>query len=296
MTADDSPAVLHACGAPPAAHPMLPSRGGIGLKSQHFQDLLNSRPDIGFVEIHAENYMGDGGPFHHYLQRIREHYPLSLHGVGLSIGGDAALDEEHLQRLTRLIDRYAPASFSEHLAWSSHDGVFFNDLLPVVYDRPRLRQVCAHVDALQHRLRRRVLIENPASYVEFADSTIDEAEFIAEVVRHTGCGLLLDINNVYVSCTNHGRDAQTYLRTLPLQATGEIHLAGFACDRDAAGDALLIDDHGSAVAEAVWALYADALSRTGPQPTLIERDNNVPALAELVHEAQRADRHLRGQA
>jgi uncharacterized protein (UPF0276 family) len=236
--------------------------------------------------------MVDGGPFHHYLTRIRERYPLSIHGVGLSIGGEGPLDEAHLDRLAALLDRYQPESFSEHLAWSSHGGVFLNDLLPVAYDAATLVRVCEHVERVQDRLKRRMLLENPATYVEFAASTMSETDFIGEVVRRSGCGLLLDVNNVHVSCTNHGRDARDYLGALPLDAVAQIHLAGFAEDTDAAGAPLLIDSHGAPVAEVVWALYCHVLDRTGPLPTLIERDNDIPALPVLLAEAGHAERIL----
>ena len=272
-----------------AASSGLPPRGGIGLKPEHFRDVLAAPPRIGFFEIHAENYMVAGGPFHHYLERIHRDHPLSIHGVGLSIGGEGPLDEDHLDRLAALLERHPPQSFSEHLAWSSHGGVFLNDLLPLPYDARTLGRVCDHVDRVQERLGRRMLLENPATYVEFAASTLTESEFIGEVVRRTGCGLLLDVSNAHVACVNHGRDPRAYLRSLPLAAVGEIHLAGFAADVDAAGDPLLIDSHGAPVAQAVWELYAFALSLTGPQPTLIERDNDVPALHVLAAEAHRAD-------
>ena len=267
----------------------LPARAGVGLKPQHFRDVLEARPDIGFFEVHAENYMVDGGPLHHFLGLVREHYPLSLHGVGLSIGAEGSLDEAHLDRLDALIKRYQPASFSEHLAWSSHGEVFFNDLLPLPYDQATLNRVCHHVDRVQERLQRRMLLENPSTYLEFEASTMDEAAFISEVIRRTGCGLLLDVNNVHVSCTNHSRDAVGYIGGLPLHAVGEIHLAGFATDHDAAGALLLIDSHGAPVDEAVWGLYAAVLARTGATPTLLERDNDVPSLATLLAEAQRAE-------
>ncbi len=285
------PSVPMAVGA--ASPRRLPASGGVGLKPEHFQEILATRPDVGFFEIHAENYMVDGGPFHHYLSRIREHYPLSVHGVGLSIGGAAPIDRDHLAQLSRLLKRYQPESFSEHLAWSSHGGVFLNDLLPVPYHAGTLARVCGHIDQVQDRLQRRMLLENPATYVEFSASTMAEAEFIAELVRRTGCGLLLDVNNVYVSCVNHGRDPYDYIRALPLQHVAEIHLAGFAHDVDAAGDSLLIDSHGAAVAQVVWDLYAYALERVGPVPTLIERDNDIPAFPVLLAEAHRAERMMR---
>jgi len=274
----------------------LPWRAGIGLKPQHFREVLATRPDIGFFEVHAENYMVDGGPFHHFLGRIRESYPLSLHGVGLSIGGDAALDEAHLDRLARLVERYEPAAFSEHLAWSSHGETFLNDLLPLPYDRPTLDRVCRHIDRVQDRLQRRMLLENPSTYVEFEASTMSEAQFLREVLRRTGCGLLLDVNNLHVSCTNHGRDALATLRDLPLEAVGEIHLAGFARDHDGAGAPLLIDSHGSPVDDAVWHLYAQVIDRLGAVPTLLERDNDVPALPALLAEAGRADAVMAARA
>lgn len=270
----------------------LPAAGGIGLKPEHFREILDTQPELGFFEIHAENYMVAGGPFHHYLGRIRERHALSIHGVGLSIGGAEPLDEAHLDRLAALLERYQPESFSEHLAWSSHGGAFLNDLLPLPYHAATLDRVCAHIGRVQERLQRRMLLENPASYVEFAASTMTETEFIAEVVRRTGCGLLLDVNNVYVACVNHHRDPRAYIRALPLPAVGQIHLAGFACDVDAAGAPLLIDSHGAPVAQAVWELYNFALDRLGPMPTLIERDNDIPALPVLLAEACRAQRMM----
>lgn len=284
---------------PPALRPAtqatassLPHRAGLGLKTEHLREVLSERPDIGFFEVHAENYMVDGGPFHHYLGLIREQYPLSLHGVGLSIGAEGPLDLRHLQRLAALIERYQPQSFSEHLAWSSHGPVFLNDLLPLAYDRPTLDRVCEHIDQVQSTLRRPMLLENPATYLEFRRSSMDEAEFIREVLRRTGCGLLLDVNNVYVSCINHRRDPLAYIDALPLQSVGEIHLAGFAEDTDSLGDRLLIDDHGAPIDNAVWALYLRLLDRIGPTATLIERDNQVPAFSVLHAEARQAEQLL----
>lgn len=280
---------------PADAHPAagLPARGGVGLKPEHFREILASSPDLGFFEVHAENYMVDGGPFHHYLSRIREDYSLSIHGVGLSIGSESPLDKEHLDRLARLLDRYQPESFSEHLAWASHGSVFLNDLLPVPYNAETLARVCMHVDQVQSRLKRRMLLENPATYLEFASSTMSETRFIAEVVKRTGCGLLLDVNNVHVACVNHHRDSRAYIEALPLEAVGQIHLAGFARDTDAAGDPLLIDSHGAPVAQAVWDLYAFALERLGPMPTLIERDNDIPSFPVLLAEAHQAEAIMR---
>ncbi|GLH50228.1 MNIO family bufferin maturase [Pseudomonas lactis] len=276
----------------PAQAPGLPYRAGLGLKTEHFTEVLETRPDIGFFEVHAENYMVAGGPFHHYLGLIRAQYPLSLHGVGLSIGGEGPLDREHLARLATLIKRYQPQSFSEHLAWSSHGPVFLNDLLPLAYDASTVNRVCAHVDQVQSTLKRPMLLENPSTYLQFQRSTLDETDFISEIVRRTGCGLLLDVNNVYVSCINHQRDPLAYIDALPLHAVGEIHLAGFAEDTDSLGDRLLIDDHGAPIDNAVWQLYAQVLARTGAVATLIERDNQVPAFSVLQAEARQAEGYL----
>lgn len=292
MIADFGCATDDACARQHPAN--LPRRAGIGLKAQHFAAILQTQPDVGFFEIHAENYMVAGGPFHRNLHRIRERYALSLHGVGLSIGGEGALDEAHLTRLADLIDRYQPAVFSEHLAWSSHGGCFFNDLLPIAYDARTLRRVCEHVDRVQTRLKRRMLLENPSTYLAFAATTLSEPQFIAEVVRRTGCGLLLDLNNLHVSCVNNRRDLAAELAALPLDAVGQVHLAGFARDTDAAGDLLLIDHHGSPVDDAVWTVFGDVTQRLGALPTLIERDNDVPALEVLVAEAMHAECILRG--
>jgi uncharacterized protein (UPF0276 family) len=270
----------------------LPPAAGLGLKPEHFLDVLETKPALGFFEIHAENYMVPGGPFHHYLGRIRADYALSIHGVGLSIGGETPPDEAHLDRLAALIERYQPESFSEHLAWSTHGGNFYNDLLPAPFNAATLQRVCEHIDRVQSRLGRRMLLENPSTYVEFAASDRDEASFLGEVVARTGCGLLLDVNNAYVSCTNHGRDVHAYLRALPLAAVGEIHLAGFAQEVDSLGAPLLIDSHGAPVAEAVWALYEETLSLTGPVATLLERDNDLPSWTVLLAEALQAGQRL----
>ncbi|SEG75817.1 MNIO family bufferin maturase [Marinobacterium lutimaris] len=282
---------------PPAG---LPAAAGIGLKPEHFQPLLESQPKLGFVEVHAENYMVAGGPMHHYLHRVHEQYALSLHGVGLSIGGSEPLDETHLERLKTLIERHRPERFSEHLAWSSHNGHFMNDLLPLPYTGERLQKVCDHVDRVQERLGIQMLLENPATYVQFRASSYSEPEFIGEVIRRTGCGLLLDVNNVYVSAINHGFSSHDYIDALPCDQVGEIHLAGFALDRnsnsDAQGAPLLIDSHDAPVADAVWTLYDFALKRTGPVATLIERDANLPPLPILVAEAQQAAARLRSLA
>lgn len=265
----------------------LPSTPGLGFKPQHFADIRATRPDLGFFEVHAENYMGEGGAPHAMLTALRADYALSLHGVGLSIGGSGPLDAAHLRRLKALVERYQPASFSEHLAWSSHGNEYLNDLLPLPYTPETLQRICQHVDHLQQVLGRQILLENPSTYVLFAQSSIPETAFMAEIARRTGCGLLLDVNNVYVSCTNHRADPLTYLDDFPLGAVGEIHLGGHDAETLPDGP-LLIDAHGSPVADPVWALYGEVIARTGPLPTLVEWDNDVPDFPVLLAEAGRA--------
>jgi uncharacterized protein len=274
---------------PSAPQRKLPPRAGIGFKPEHFAAIEETQPDLGFLEVHAENYMGAGGPPLRQLAALRARYPLSLHGVGLSIGGEDAPDEDHLTRLAGLIERFEPESFSEHLAWSSHGPYYFNDLLPIAYDRPTLDRICDHVDRVQERLRRPMLLENPSTYLGFAASTMSEIDFIAAIARRTGCGLLLDVNNVQVTAVNHNLDPVAYLDAFPTEFVGEIHLAGYAEDRDAAGDRLLIDAHDRPVGADVWALYRHALTLTGPVATLIEWDNDVPAFPVLHAEAERAE-------
>ena len=267
----------------------IPPRSGIGLKGEHYRNILETKPDLGFFEIHAENYMGEGGLPHASLAAIREIYPLSLHGVGLSIGGAKALDREHLARLKALNERYEPGLFSEHLAWSTHDVGYLSDLLPLPYTAETLARVCAHIDETQSFVGRQMLLENPSSYLTFNESTLDEADFISEIVKRTGCGLLLDINNVYISAHNINISAKAYLAAYPLKFVQEIHLAGHTVSADDAGKPVIIDDHASPIVEGVWDLYAYTITRIGPLPTLIERDDNVPALQELVDEAHFAN-------
>lgn len=275
---------------------VVPARAGIGLKAQHYNDVLRDKPDFGFFEVHAENYMGAGGPPHHYLTEIRNDYPISLHGVALSIGGTQPLNRKHLARLKVLMDRYECGLFSEHLAWSTHEDAYLDDLLPMPYTRQTLQHICEHIDETQEFLGRRMLLENPSTYVQFKESTYSELDFISEIAGLTGCGLLLDVNNVFVSCVNHNMDAVTYINTFPAQHVGEIHLAGHDERLDDAGKPLLIDAHGSPVVDPVWALYEITLKRTGPVPTLIERDANVPPLVELLAEAKRANKYLVSEA
>ncbi len=271
---------------------VLPIRAGVGLKAEHYREILEQRPDIGWFEVHPENYMGAGGPPHKYLGKIREIYALSVHGVGLSIGGADPLDKNHLVRLKAVIDRYQPESFSEHLAWSSHQGRYYNDLLAAPYTSETLRTVCDHVDEVQNFLGRSMLLENPATYIAFEDSTIDEVDFLTSVAQTTGCGLLLDINNVFVSCTNHKRNKEAYIKRFPHQYVGEIHLAGHGVDVDDAGQALLIDAHDREVCDEVWSLYELTLAQGGAVPTLIEWDNDIPVWDRLFGEAQKAERFM----
>jgi len=274
----------------------IPARAGVGFKLEHHCEILDHRPDVGWFEVHAENYMEAGGAPHHFLALVREHYPLSVHGVGLSIGIDAPLDRAHLGRLKGVCDRYQPGLVSEHLAWSTHAGIYLSDLLPLPYNRDSLQRVCDHIDEVQMFLGRTILLENPSTYVHFESSDMTEVEFLAAIVDSTGCGLLLDVNNVYVSATNHAYDAAAYIDSFPMEHVGEIHLGGYAEDSDDIGGRLLIDAHGSQVTDPVWALYERAVARGGPKPTLIEWDNEIPAWPALHAEAQRADRILARRA
>ncbi len=265
---------------------------GIGFHGRHYDSLLADGDPPAFIEVHAENYMGAGGRPHAQLSRLRESMPVSLHGVGLSIGGALPPDSGHLARLVALNARYQPAWVSEHLAWSTHDGRFFNDLLPISYDASALRRVSEHVDHVQLALGRQLLIENPSRYFDLPSSEMQEQDFLAGLVERTGCGLLLDVNNVFVSCFNTRRDPRAYLRGLPLDAIGEIHLSGHARDCDEAGQPVLIDTHGAPVDAAVWNLYCQLLALTGPIATLMEWDSDVPAYDVLRAEAASAQRWM----
>jgi len=267
----------------------VPARAGVGLKPPHGSAILGTRPDVGFFEVHAENYMGAGGPPHRLLEAVREVYPLSVHGVGMSIGGAGPLDRDHLARLRAVVERYRPGLVSEHLAWSTHDGAFLNDLLPVPLTEATLERVAGHVGEVQDTLGRQVLIENPSSYLGFAASTIPETDFLGRLAERTGCGLLLDVNNVAVSAANLGYDGHGYLDAFPVEHVGEIHVAGYDEEPEADGGRLLIDAHGSAVRPDVWPLLSHALGLTGPLPVLIEWDNDVPDWDVLHAEAMAAD-------
>jgi uncharacterized protein len=263
----------------------LPACTGVGFKPAHFRDILAAPQPVGFFEVHAENYMGAGGPPHAQLGALRERYALSVHGVGLSIGSMQPLDQDHLGRFRTLCDRYAPESFSEHLAWSSHGDIYFNDLLPLPYTQQTLARVVEHVDEVQTALGRQMLLENPSTYIGFSESTIAEVDFLDEISKRTGCGLLLDINNVFVSAKNHDTEPLPYLDTFPLDRVKEIHLGGHHEETDDAGAPLLIDAHGSPISAVVWTLYAHVIARTGAMATLIEWDNDVPDWPTLRAEA-----------
>ena len=274
----------------------LPLGVGVGFKPAHFGAIVAEPPSVAFFEVHAENYMGAGGPPHRQLARLRSDHALSIHGVGLSIGSAEPLDRRHLARLRALCDRYEPQSFSEHLAWSSHGGDFLNDLLPLPYTRRTLARVIDNVDAAQNALGRQMLLENPATYVAFAQIEFDEQDFLAEVARRTGCGLLLDVNNVFVAATNHGFEASGYLASFAFEHVREIHLAGHFATRKEGGAPLLIDAHDSPVADQVWTLFAQTIARTGPIATLIEWDNEVPDWPRLASEARKAQDMLDASA
>ncbi|TYL81240.1 MNIO family bufferin maturase [Bradyrhizobium cytisi] len=261
---------------------------GTSFKHEHLKAILADGPKRGFFEVHAENYMGAGGPPHRALDAIRRDHPLSLHGVCMSIGGPQPLDKAHLARFRGLVARYQPAMVSEHLAWSTHESSFFNDLLPLPYTEATLRHVCAHIDQMQEAIRRPILLENPSTYLAFTETTMSETDFIRSVAERTGCGLLLDINNVFVSATNHGFSALDYLADFPLSRIGEIHLAGHDEQADDDGEPLLIDSHDGPVADAVWKLYEIVIERCGPMPTLVEWDSRIPDWPVLQAEAAAA--------
>ncbi len=277
-----------------ARHPFdrLPNRPGVGYKPQHYSDILENAAPVEWLEIHAENYMGDGGRPIAELRVLAERFAFSVHGVGLSIGGEAPLDRDHLKRLAHLVGWLNPARFSEHLAWSTHDAHFLNDLLPLPYTGETLNRVVEHIDRVQDAVGRQMLLENPSTYLAFAETTMSEIEFLSEITRRTGCGLLLDVNNVFVSATNQKTDARSYIDGFPLDQVGEIHLGGHDEDADDMGEPLLIDSHGTEVVDPVWALYDYTISKAGALPTLIEWDTDVPEWPVLAEEAGRAARIL----
>jgi uncharacterized protein (UPF0276 family) len=268
---------------------LIPARAGIGLRFQHHQPVLDTRPDVAWMEVHTENYMGGGTPLK-YLDAIRRDTPISLHGVGLSLGSAEGVDPAHLERIRKVAERVEPGLMSEHIAWNLVGGTYLADLLPLPMTEEALDVVCRHVEQTQSYLKRRILVENPSTYVAFGNSIIPEWEFMAAVAARTGCGILCDVNNICVSAHNHGWDASAYLAALPAEAVGEIHLAGHSIRTFADGSSLRIDDHGSKVSEEVWTLYRQAIARFGAVPTLIEWDNEIPPLHVILDEAQHAER------
>jgi uncharacterized protein (UPF0276 family) len=266
----------------------IPARAGIGLRADHYDAVLETLPPVGWLEVHSENYFGAGGKPLDYLERIRTHYALSLHGVGLSIGSTDPLNQRHLAQLKGLIQRFEPTLVSEHLSWSSVGGRYLNDLLPLPYTEDALDHFSKRVVQVQDALGRQILIENPSSYLQYAASAIPEWEFLTVLAERSGCGVLLDVNNIYVSACNHGFDASAYLRAIPRHLVREIHLAGFTVNRFA-GSEILIDTHSRPVDPAVWVLYRQAVARFGAIPALVEWDTDLPELAVLVAEAEHAD-------
>lgn len=266
----------------------LPDAPGVGFKSSHFDGLMTDPGPVRWIEVHAENYMGDGGRPHAQLRALQEKFALSVHGVGLSIGGEGPLDTDHLARVKTLCDRTQPASFSEHLAWSTHGMEYLSDLLPLPYTEGTLARVTAHINQVQDFLGRQMLLENPSSYLAFAESDLSETDFLTELTRRTSCGLLLDVNNVFISATNLGLSPQDYIDAFPTDHIGEIHVGGHDKDTDDHGAPLLIDSHGKAVVGPVWELLAYTLAQTGPKPVLVEWDNDVPQWPVLRAEAEHA--------
>lgn len=273
----------------------VPNRAGVGYKAQHLDGILKTPKTVGWLEIHAENYMGDGGRPIAQLRHLREQFPISCHGVGLSIGAEGPLDADHLARLKHLVDWLEPGLFSEHLAWSTHETHFLNDLLPVPYTQKVVDQVVRHIDQVQDTVGRQMLLENPSTYVAFEESDRSEIEFLTEVAKRAGCGLLLDVNNVFVSATNQNYSPEGYIDAFPTEFVGEIHLGGHEEDADDHGAPLLIDSHSRQVVDPVWALYEYTLAKAGPRPTLIEWDNDIPDWDVLAAEMTRADGILSAQ-
>ncbi|WP_102782954.1 DUF692 domain-containing protein [Thalassospira sp. GB04J01] len=269
----------------------LPACAGVGFKAEHASDILGGKASVGWFEIHPENYMVAGGPRLAMLADVCAQYPVSMHGVGLSLGGGDPLDARHLADLKRLVDRFNPAMVSEHIAWSSHEGLYMADLLPTPMTKTSLDKLVAAIDTVQSHIGRRILIENPTSYLPLPQNSISELDFITEAARRSGCGLLIDVNNIYISAHNLGFDAEVFVDGLPADLVGEIHLAGH--ERDANDqDSILIDTHSRPVADPVWALFDRLIARIGPKPTLIEWDNDVPSWPVLQHEAALADTRL----
>ncbi len=270
---------------------LIPARAGIGLRAEHYQEILERQPDIGWFEVHSENYFGDGGRPLYYLEKLSEFYPVSLHGVGLSIGSTDDIDTKHLEKLKNLIKHFKPGLVSEHLSWGSFQGRHFNDLFPMPYTEEALEHMIDRVLRVQDYLARQILVENVSSYLQFECSTIPEWEFLAELATRSGCGILLDVNNVYVNARNHNFDSENYLRTIPIESVKEIHLAGHTA-KQIEGRTLLIDTHKKRVTDEVWMLFEKAARLFENVPVLLEWDTDIPALDILLDEAAKADNIL----
>jgi len=264
----------------------LPNSAGIGLRATHYLEFLQQLPAVGWVEVHSENFFGGGSPLHTLL-KVREHYPVSLHGVGMGLASTQALDQDHLSALERLCDVVRPAVVSEHLCWNAADGMVVNDLLPFPYTQEALSNVAVRVEQVQEKLGRQLLVENLSSYLSFSHSEMSEGEFLAELSRHTGCGILFDVNNLYVNARNLGVDAETFIKTMPVDAVAEFHMAGYS-ERDGC----LVDTHNNPVYPEVWELYESVLQHIGPRPTLIEWDADIPVLPVLLAEAEKAQSRM----
>lgn len=273
----------------------LPKTTGISLKPEHYNALLGDKINAtDWLEIHPENYMGEGGAPHAYLEKIRANYALSMHGVGMSLGSADGVDVEHLKRLKLLCDRYQPDQVSEHLSWSHWNSTFLNDLLPLPYTNESLNIICENIDRVQSALGRKILIENPSTYIDFAEMDFDETSFFRKIVEKSGCGILLDINNVFVSSFNNGFDPYKYVDNFPKGDVNEVHLAGHSLKKLTTSSEIRIDDHGSRVKDEVWALYDHFLKNTNHAiPTLVEWDTDVPEIDILLEEAEKANQHMR---
>lgn len=274
-------------------HANLPLKNGISLKAQHYQDILSTLPDVGWLEIHPENYMSDGGLDHKFLREISQHYPISMHGVGMSLGSANSVCEDHLQQLKRLVDTYQPAQVSEHIAWTQLDGTHLNDLLPLPYTNETLNILCDNIEKVQSTLGKTILVENPSTYIDFENQDYSEPDFLKAIAKRSGCGLLLDINNIFVSASNNAFDPYEYLNQIPADSIGEIHLAGHSVVPLTEYKEIRIDDHSREVSPQVWALYQHAIRFNNRAfPTLIEWDTNIPSLEILVKESKKAHKAM----
>ena len=272
----------------------IPANAGIGLRAPHYEDILQKLPDIGWFEVHSENYFGAGGKPHYYLEKIRQHYPLSLHGVGLSLGSTDSLNRQHLLQLKTIVDRYEPGLVSEHLSWGSVGGRHLNDLLPMPYTETAVTHMVERIDRVQEYLQRKILLENVSCYLQYQTSEMTEWDFLVQIAAQSGCGILLDVNNIYVNAINHGYDADVFLHAIPPHYVQEIHLAGHTVNRFDDG-VLIIDSHDKPICDAVWDLYASAVRCFSDVPVLVEWDSDLPQLEVLLAEADKANQIIEAQ-